>query len=165
MNKRKKFISVMAGILAAVMVLSLILGLIPVANAKSSDEIRGQINDLKAQRSMIREEMQNLKDQYEKNEDEIADLVARKVLIDQEIFLLCAEIEIISDEISAFALLIADKQDELDNAQTRSLCSSFSSQNRVWALSSSSCLSAISSAKALISSLMISISAQSRKIS
>ena len=119
MNKRKKFISVMAGILAAVMVLSLILSIIPVANAKSSDEIRGQINDLKAQRSMIREELQNLKDQYEKNEDEIADLVARKVLIDQEIFLLCAEIEIISDEISAFALLIADKQDELDNAQTR----------------------------------------------
>ena len=119
MNKRKKFISVMAGILAAVMVLSLILGLIPVANAKSSDEIRGQINDLKAQRSMIREELQNLQDQYEKNEDEIADLVARKVLIDQEIFLLCAEIEIISDQISAFALLIADKQDELDNAQNR----------------------------------------------
>ena len=119
MKNRKKFISVMAGIMAAIMVLSLILSLIPVAHAKASDEIRGQINDLKAQQSMIRQEMDSLREQYKQNENEIADLVSRKLLIDQEIFLLNAQISVINDQISAFALLIADKQDELDEAEDR----------------------------------------------
>lgn len=119
MKNRKKLVSILAGIMAAVMILSLLLSLIPPAFAASSGEIRGQINDLKAQQSMIREEKQDLLAQYEKNEDEIADLVARKVLIDHEIFLLCAEINLINEQINAFALLVADKQDELDEAQTR----------------------------------------------
>ena len=119
MKNRKKFISVMAGIMAAILILSLVLSMIPPARAATSDEIRDQINDLRAQQSLIRQEMDDLKDQYQKNEDEIADLVARKVLIDQEIFLLTAQIDIINDQISAFALLIADKQDELEEAQIR----------------------------------------------
>ena len=119
MRNRKKFTSVMAGILAAVLLLSLLLSMIPVARATSSDEIRGQINDMKAQQNMIRQEMNALREQYEKNENEIVDLVARKLLLDQEIFLLNAQISIINDQISAFALLIADKQDELDEAESR----------------------------------------------
>ena len=118
MNKRKKLVSILAGIMAAVMLLSLLLSLIPAAYAASSGEIRGQINDLKAQQGMIREEKESLLEQYEKNEDEIADLVARKVLIDHEIFLLCAEIDLMNQQINAFALLVADKQDELDEAQS-----------------------------------------------
>lgn len=117
MKNRKKLISVLAGIMAAVMLLSLILGLIPTARAASSSEIRNQINDLKSQQGQIRQEMQDLRDQYEKNEDEIADLLARKMLIDQEIFMLHSEIHNINEQISAFALLIADKQDELEEAQ------------------------------------------------
>lgn len=121
MRNRKKLISILAGIMAAVMILSLILSLIPAAHAASSGEIRNQINDLKAQQSMIREEKNSLKAQYEQNEDEIADLVSRKVLIDHEIFLLCAEIDLMNQQINAFALLVADKQDELDEAQAHYL--------------------------------------------
>ena len=117
MNKRKKLISILAGIMAAVMILSLILSLIPAAHAASSGEIRNQINDLKMQQSDIRSQMEELRTQYQKNEDEIADLVARKAIIDQEIFLLYAQIDLINEQINAFALLIADKQDELDQAQ------------------------------------------------
>ena len=117
MNNRKKLVSALAGIMAAVMLLSLILGLIPRAQAASSGEIRNQINDLKAQQNQIRQEMEELRDQYEKNEDAIADLLARKMLIDQEIYMLHAEITLINEQISAFALLIADKQDELEEAQ------------------------------------------------
>ena len=121
MRNRKRLISILAGFMAAVMILSLILSLIPAAHAASSGEIRNQINDLKAQQSMIREEKNSLLDQYEQNEDEIADLVSRKVLIDHEIFLLCAEIDLINQQINAFALLVADKQDELDEAQAHYL--------------------------------------------
>ena len=117
MNKRKKLVSLLAGIMAAVLLLSLIMGLIPAAHAASSGEIRNQINDLKSQQGMIQQQKQDLKAQYQQNEDEIADLVARKAIIDQEIFLLYEEIDIINEQINAFALLIADKQDELNLAQ------------------------------------------------
>ena len=119
MKNRKKLISLLAGIMAVVMILSLILSLIPVARAASSSEIRNQINDLKSQQSQIREQKDQLQEQYQKNEDEIADLVARKAIIDQEIFLLNAEISNINEQINSFALLIADKQEELDEAQGR----------------------------------------------
>ena len=119
MNKRKKLVSFLAGVMAAVMLLSLILSLIPPALAASSGEIRNQINDLKKQQNQLRQDMNDLREQYEKNEDEIADLLSRKALIDQEIFLMHTQISNINQQISAFALLIADKQDELQEAQER----------------------------------------------
>lgn len=119
MKNRKKLVSVLSGIMAVIMLLSLFLGMIPVARAASSSEIRNQINDLKNQQGQIRQEMQDLRAQYEKNEDEIADLLARKALIDQEIFMLHSEIRNINEQISAFALLIADKQDELEEAEEK----------------------------------------------
>ena len=119
MKNRKKLVSVLAGIMAAVMLLSMIPDLIPKAQAASSSEIRNQINDLKAQQNQLRQEMEDLRNQYEKNEDAIADLLARKALIDQEIYMLHAEITNINEQISAFALLIADKQDEVEAAQKR----------------------------------------------
>ncbi len=119
MKNRKKLVSILAGIMAAVMILSLILSLIPAANAASSSEIRGQIDDLKALQTELRSQMEELKAQYEQNENEIADLVARKAIIDQEIFMLYSQINLINEQINAFALLIADKQDELDEAQNR----------------------------------------------
>ena len=119
MNKRKRLVSILAGIMAAVLLLTLLLGLIPVARAATSGEIRNQINDLKAQQNQIRQEIEDLKKQLKENESEIETLIAKKLVIDQEIFLLYTEIDNINQQISAFALLIADKQDELDEAQQR----------------------------------------------
>lgn len=120
MNKRKKLISILAGIMAAVMVLTLILGLLPTkANAASSSEIRKQINSLKEQKSEIQSQIKDLKEQYKQNENEIEDIVSKKNVIDQEIGLLHAEIININEQISAFSVLIADKQDELDHAEER----------------------------------------------
>ena len=119
MNKRKRLVSLLAGIMAVIVLLSLILSLIPVARAATSGEIRNQINDLKTQQSQIRQEIEDLKKQLKENENEIEMLVAKKVVIDQEIFLLYTEIDNINQQISAFSLLIADKQDELDEAQQR----------------------------------------------
>lgn len=119
MKNRKKLISILAGIMAAVMLLSLILSLIPVARAASSSEIRNQINDLKGLQSEIQNQKSELESHYQKNEDEIINLVNNKNLIDQEIFLLYAEIGNINQQINSYALLIADKQDEIDAAQAR----------------------------------------------
>ncbi len=120
MKKRKRLVAVLAGIMAAIMVISLMLSLLPTrASAVSSSEIRSQINALQQQRNDIKNQITEIKDAYEQNEDEIADIIARKNIIDQEIALLHAEIININEQISAFNVLIADKQDELDNAEAR----------------------------------------------
>ena len=117
MKNRKKLVSIMAGIMAFIMILSLILGLLPTrARAASSSEIRNQINDLKEQKEEIQAQIEDVKSQYEENENEIADMVARKNVIDQEIGLLNTQIILMNEEIAAYNLLIADKQDELDDA-------------------------------------------------
>ncbi len=120
MKKRKRLISILAGIMAAVMVLTLLISILPVRSyALSSSQIRTQINGLQNEKNKIRSQIADLKKQYEKNNDEIKDIVAKKNVIDQEIGLLHAEVNNINEQIGAFSLLIADKQDELDNAQDR----------------------------------------------
>ena len=120
MKNRKRLVSILAGIMAAVMLLTLIIGLLPTrASAASSSEIRKQINELKAQKQEIEDQIAQVQADYQKNEDELFDIVARKNVIDQEIGLLSAQIININEQISAFNILIADKQDELDNAQAR----------------------------------------------
>ena len=121
MKNRKRLISIMAGIMAALMLLTLILSLIPVpAHAyESSSEIRAQINALKEEKKAIQAQIEEVKEQYQANEDEIADIVARKNVIDQEIGLLSTELININEQISAYNVLIADKQEELDNAEDR----------------------------------------------
>ena len=54
MNKRNRLVSILAGLMAAVMLLGLLVGILPVhAFAKSSKEIKEQINALKGDRSEI----------------------------------------------------------------------------------------------------------------
>ena len=118
MKNRKKMVSLLAGIMAAVMVLTQVLSLLPTrAYAASSSEIRKQINQLKDQKTELKSQIEDLKKQYQANKDDIADIVSRKNIIDQEIGLLHAQLDNINEQISAFGVLIADKQDELDNAQ------------------------------------------------
>ena len=121
MKNRKRLVSVLAGIMAAILVLSLLLSLLPTraSAALASSEIRNQINDLKEQQKDIQRQIKDVKSQYKENEDEIADIIARKNVIDQEIGLLHTEIININEQISAYNVLIADKQDELDVAEDR----------------------------------------------
>ena len=120
MNKRKRMVSVLAGIMAAVMLLTLMLSLLPTpASAASSSEIRKQINALKEEKEAIQEKITEVQGQYEENENEIVDLMERKSVIDQEVQLLNEQVDNINDQLKAFNLLIADKQDELDNAEER----------------------------------------------
>ena len=118
-NKRKLLVSVLAVIMAVVMVLGLILSLIPTASAASSSEIKKQITEMKKEREELKKQMEEIKKQYQENEDEIANIVSQKNVIDQEISLLYAQIDNINEQIAAFNLLIADKQDELDEAENR----------------------------------------------
>ena len=110
----------MAGIMAAIMLLSLILSLIPTkAGAASSGEIRKQIAALKEEKKEIDAQLKEVKSQLKENNNEIADIVTRKDAIDQEIQLLHQQMDNITHQVATYALLIADKQDELDDANYR----------------------------------------------
>lgn len=118
MRNRKRLVSILAGIMAAIMLLSLILSLIPTrVRAASSSEIKKQIAQLKEDKKELEAQMKEVKQETKENESEIANLVDQKDAIDQEIFLLYEQIENINQQLSAYSLLIADKQDELDEAQ------------------------------------------------
>ena len=98
-NKRKLLVSILAGIMAVIMVLGLILSLIPTASAASSSEIKKQITQLKKEREELKKQMEEIKKQYEMNEDEIANIVSQKNIIDQEIFLMYQKIDNINNQI------------------------------------------------------------------
>ena len=120
MKNRKRLVSVLAGIMALICLLSLILGLIPVkTRAASSSEIKKQIEALKEEKKEIDAQLKNVKGQIKDNDNEIKSIVAQKDAIDQEIQLLHQQVDNINSQILAYALLIADKQDELDAANLR----------------------------------------------
>ena len=120
MKNRKRWVSVMSGVMAAVMLLSLILSLIPTkAGAASSSEIKKQIAALKEEKKEIDAQLKEVKSQLKENTNEIKGIVAQKDAIDQEVQLLHQQIFNINQQVATYALLIADKQDELDEASTR----------------------------------------------
>lgn len=120
MKNHKRFVSIMAGVLAAIMILSLIVGLLPSrAHALSSSEIRDQINEMEEEKDAIQAQMDELDAQIQSTVGEMKDIVAKKSIIDQQVFLLYQQVQNINDQIAAYSVLIADKQDELDEAERR----------------------------------------------
>lgn len=120
MDKRKRITSILAGIMALVLILGLIAGFLPTrASAFSSKELKQQLNMLKQEKAGIEAEIRNLRSQISQNTSEIERMVEEKNIIDQEIFLLHQQIANINDQISTYNLLIADKQDELVEAEAK----------------------------------------------
>ena len=116
MKIKKPGLPLIALLLAVVMVLTSV----PLqADAASSSEIKKQINALKDEKAELQKKYNEIRSQYQANENEMLDMVEQKNLIDQEISLLHTQIININEQIAAYALLIADKQDELDDATKR----------------------------------------------
>lgn len=120
MEKRKLFVSILAGIMALVMILGLIAGFIPTtAHAATSSELKAQLDALKADKAEIDAEIKRIKGQISENNDDMKEMVAQKDLIDQEIFLLYQQEENINGQIATYSLMIADKQEQLVEAETK----------------------------------------------
>ena len=119
MKNKRLIISLLAGLMALVMVLGLIASIIPQASAASSSEIKEQIGNLENEQKDMQSQLDDLKAQQKENLTEIEDIVAQKSLIEQQVGLLYAQIDNMNEQIAAYALLIADKQEELDKAENR----------------------------------------------
>ena len=118
MKNKKFWVSLMAGLLAALMIFGIIAGALPsyVSAEKSSAQIQQEINQMKEQLKNNKSEVAKLEGQLSANMDEMEDIVANKNLIDQQIFLLHEQVQNLSKQITAYSDLIADKQAELDEA-------------------------------------------------
>lgn len=103
-------------IVAGLLVFSLLFGLVMSAFAASSDTIRQQIEDLKKKESDVKSRQNELQNEIKQNENKQLDLVEQKSQIDQQIELIQEEIDIKNEEIRQYNLLIAEKQNELDDA-------------------------------------------------
>lgn len=107
-------------ICAALLACAIALSLVPThVQAASSGEIKKQINALKEEKKQLQAQIKEIKNQYQANENEMLDMVSQKNTIDQEITLLNDEVDNINEQIATYSLLIADKQDELEDAQSR----------------------------------------------
>ena len=119
MKIKKTLVSGLAGLMSAVLLLSLLAGTIPAVSAKSASELRDELNALKEERKQTKEEISKINGQIDENMTEIEKIVTQKDAIDREITLLYQQIENINKQITTYGLLIADKQDELDVAKAR----------------------------------------------
>ena len=120
MRNRKRLVSILAGILAASMLLALLVSVLPVsASAKSSKEIKEEIDALKGDRSEIWAQLEELQSQQDATWESIEEMVEQKNNIDQQIGLLYTEIDNINAQIRSYTELIAANQEELDAAEAR----------------------------------------------
>ncbi len=120
MNNSKKMVTILAGVMAAVLLLSLLLGLFATTvGAASSSEIAEQIEELEKEYEEQQKKLKEIEANLAENNKEIRNMVSRKNGLDQQIMLLSDQIVTINQTISAYNLMIADKQDELDAAEAK----------------------------------------------
>ena len=114
MRKKRRACRLFSGLLAAVLLISAVPCNV---SAASSAEIQKEIDALEAEGKEIQRQIQAIQSQYNANFSQMEDIVAAKEAIDQEITLLNTKIETTNDQIEAYGQLIADTQDELEDAQ------------------------------------------------
>lgn len=115
--KRNPFVSVVAIVLAALMVFGLVASVLPYAFAESSKDIMEKINELKKEAGKIDEKKDELQDKIDDKIEEKEGYIYQKSLIDEQINITLAEIDNTNALIEQYDLLIREKKDELKLAQ------------------------------------------------
>ncbi len=104
--------------LSLMLIAALAFGLLPTpARAATSAEIQKEIDALEEKNAEIQAQIDAIQSQYDANYSDMEAIVAQKNAIDQEMTLLNTKIEKTNEQISAYSQLIADTQDELDDAK------------------------------------------------
>ena len=120
MKNKKFWVSLLAGIMALIMIISLIFSILPHAHAATtSSEIKNQIKDMEKEQEQMQAQIDELKNKQNQNASDVRDLLEQKSILEQQVGLLNAQIDSKNAEIAAYAVLIADKQEELDEAEAR----------------------------------------------
>ena len=113
-----KFRSVLIAALAALLVFSLLAGIVVmIVSAKTSSEIQAEIDALEEKSNEIAQQREALESEIAENANKTLTTVEEKAQVDQEIELTRQSIEVVSEQIHQFSLLIAEKQAELDELE------------------------------------------------
>ena len=112
--KKKNGIRILSLLLALVLAVMVLPA--PV-QAATSAEIQKEIDALKQKNKAIQAEINAIQRQYDASYDDLEAMVEQKNAIDQEMTLINEKIETTNEQITAYSLLIADTQDELDDAR------------------------------------------------
>ena len=114
-NRKKNRVRFLAVLLCAV----ISAGVFPTpAAAATSAEIQKEIDALEKENKVIQAQINAIQSQYKASYEDMADMVAQKDAIDQEMTLLNDKIETTNRQIVAYSQLIADTQEELEDAQS-----------------------------------------------
>ena len=121
MGNRKLWVMILAGIMAFFLLFGLVGGVLPqlVSATSSLSELEQQLKDLKNEKAELDGQIEELEGQLSENLEDMKDMVTQKDTIDQEIFALQSQMENLNAQIATYSLLIADKQEELDEALVR----------------------------------------------
>ena len=118
--KMMKYHRLISFVCAAALVIGLCGSVLPAkVKALSSDEIQEQIDELEEQNEQIQAQIEELEQQKQDNFSEMEAVVREKSNIDEQIALLNTQILVTEEQVSAYAVLISDKQAEYDEAQAR----------------------------------------------
>ncbi len=114
MRTHRQALRIFSLLLAAV----LTAALLPLdARAKTSAQIQKEINALEDKNAEIERQIAAVQGRYDANRSDMEDAAARKYAIDQEMTLLSSKVETTNSQIQAYSQLIADTQEELDEAE------------------------------------------------
>ncbi len=120
MKHKRARLSLIALTLVCGLLLGMTLDVLPTnANAASSSAIKEQIEELEKEQAALEEKLDDLRDQQKENATEIKEIMGQKDVIDQQIGLLYTQISNINEQVAAYSVMIADKQEELDDAEAR----------------------------------------------
>lgn len=89
------------------------------AQADDISTLEEQIADLESKKADLQAQREHLQAGLSEQSSKLDALIAEKSVLEQEIFLLGQEEDAINEQISAYNLLIADKQEELDAAKAK----------------------------------------------
>ncbi len=116
---KKRLVSIVAGVLAAVLLIGLVASAIPAGAVENEaiSELERQIAEMEAKGDELQGKIDELEQKVSENMSQMEKAVAEKNVIDQEIALLHQQKANLNDQIATYGLLIADKQEDLDEAE------------------------------------------------
>ena len=113
MKRRKKFISFVAIMMAVLMLLSLVFSVVPVS--AYADEL----DDLKAQKEELSNQVRDIKQRIELLEQQQANALDKRAALEVQTELAAQQIKVVQKEIDNYDKLIAEKAKEVEAAKNR----------------------------------------------
>ena len=117
MKRNKKFVSVMAMILAVLMLLSLLMGVVPIV--ARADVTQADIDAIQQQKKELSARVSDCKERLDLLQTQKANVLETKAALQEQNRLAQEQIDLIQNQIDIYADMIAVKAEELEEALTR----------------------------------------------